>query len=351
MRTVKISLLAFSALIIALGASFVPVRHAAATSAVKFTITVGGAFLRDEPSLIGATTQPVFAKQVYGVTGRAADNSWVQLDAPKPGTWILAAFGLITGDLPSVPVVKVALKTPRAGPAAATPRWVPAVSARARQLYQQALRAGKDPSMFTVAGDCNSETTAYLGRLAAGTFQLPKGQEYLQATITRFAPSFHRASLATHGSFGAASMFDGDWADPGQCKAGEGPLACELRVSRAGVVFIALGTGDQFAWKDFEKNYRAVVEYALKAGVVPVLVTKADDLESQAGATSGYIDDVIRKLGKEYNVPVLDFWAATRGLPNYGLIDEGNQDFHMTPAGSDTRIQATLQTLAAISGR
>jgi hypothetical protein len=146
-------------------------------------------------------------------------------------------------------------------------------------------------------------------------------------------------------------MFDGAWADPGQCRPGEGPLACELRVSRAGVVFIALGTGDQFAWQDFEKNYRAVVDYTLKANVLPVLVTKADDLETHSEAPSGYINDVIRWVGKEYGVPVLDFWQATRSLPGYGLRNEGNDNFHMTPAGSDTRLLATLQTLAALTRR
>ena len=225
------------------------------------------------------------------------------------------------------------------------------MTSRARLLYQQAVRAGKNPGMFTVAGDCNSESTAYLGRLAAGTFQLSRGQEALQATVARFASSFSRASLATHGSFGTAAMFDPTWADPGQCSAGEGPLACELRVSKASIVFIALGTGDQFTWSDFETNYRAIIDYALKTGVLPVLVTKADDLESQAGAASGAINAVIRRLGAEYNLPVLDFWAATRSLPNNGLVDEGNQDFHMTPAASDTRILATLQTLAAITRR
>ena len=69
--------------------------------------------------------------------------------------------------------------------------------------------------MFTVVGDCNSESTAYLGRLAAGTFQLPKGQEYLQATITRFAQAFPRISLATHGSFGTTAMFDSTWSGSG----------------------------------------------------------------------------------------------------------------------------------------
>jgi hypothetical protein len=60
---------------------------------------------------------------------------------------------------------------------------------------------------------------------------------------------------------------------------------------------------------------------------------------------------VVRKLAKEYSVPLLDFYAATRDLPNNGLIDEGDKDFHQSYAGMDRRILTTLQTLAAITGR
>jgi hypothetical protein len=321
-----------------------------AASTLNFTITIGGAYLRAEPSLVAVTTQPVFAGEVYPVVGRSADGLWVLLSAPKAGSgaWMLASLGSASGDLSAAPVVSITSKVARAAQGTLT-RGVPALTARQKLLYQQAVRNGKDGSFFTVVGDCNSESTAYLGRLAAGTFQLPKGQEYLQPTIVRFASSFTRNSMATHGSFGTLAMFDTDWVNPAWCAAGEGPLACELRVTNASVVFIALGTGDQYEWQDFETNYRAVLSYTLQSGVLPVLVTKADDLETHSGATSGYINGVIRKLGREYGVPVMDFWQATRTLPGYGLRNEGNDNFHMTPAGSDLRVLMTLQTLEAIT--
>jgi hypothetical protein len=58
---------------------------------------------------------------------------------------------------------------------------------------------------------------------------------------------------------------------------------------------------------------------------------------------------VIGKLAKEYGVPLLDFWAATQTLPNNGLLDEGDLDFHLSQAGMDLHLLATLQTLEAIS--
>jgi hypothetical protein len=329
----------------------VPARQAHASSAVTFTITVGGAFLRANPVLTEPTTQPVFADQKYPVVATTADQTWVQLGGvPKAGdgAWLLAMFGNVSGDLSKLPVVDFTPANKRAIISPGLPEWVPAVTPYMRRTYQLSRWFGKDLTLFTVVGDCNSESTAYLGRLAAGTFTLPEGYSYLKPTIERFSASFSRYSLATHGSFGAEAMFDSTWTDPSLC-GDDGPLSCELKYSRASVAFIALGTGDQYTWKDFETHYRAVIEYTLNANVLPVLVTKADDLETHSQAKSGYINAIIRRLGAEYGVPVMDFWAATRELPGYGLRNEGNDNFHMTPAGSDARILATLQTLYALT--
>ena len=72
----------------------------------------------------------------------------------------------------------------------------------------------------------------------------------------------------------------------------------------------------------------------------------ADDLDSQqGGAASGFINAVVRRLGAEYSVPAIDFWAATRALPQYGMRNEGNENFHLSAAGSDVRLLLTLQLL------
>jgi hypothetical protein len=207
--------------------------------------------------------------------------------------------------------------------------------------------------MFTVVGDCNSMPAVYLQRLAAGQFDASRLEPKLQAVVQQFSRSFPRISLAAQGGFGAASMMDPTWADGALCDAknGMGPFACELWVSQASIVFISLGTQEQYDWQNFETNFRPMITHALEKGVLPVLVTKADDIEIASGAPSGYINDVVRKLAKEYNLPLLDFWAATRGLPNDGLIDEGDKDFHLSDAGLDVRMLTTLQTLAAITGK
>ncbi len=337
-------------LFVSLVAVTAPVQRANAAGTVTFTVTIGGAFLRANPALTEPNTQPVFAGQKYRVVATTADQNWVQLGGVSKagdGAWLLAIFGTVSGSLGQLPVVDF---TPAIKPAAADnlPDWIPAVTPFMRRTYSLSRWLGKDQNLFTVVGDCNSESTAYLWRLAAGTFTLPEGYQYLKPTIERFSASFSRYSLATHGSFGAEAMFDSTWTDPSLCGE-DGPLGCELKLSRASIAFIALGTGDQYTWQDFETNYRKVIEYTMNADVLPVLVTKADDLETHSQAKSGTINGVIRKLGAEYGVPVIDFWAATRNLPGYGLRNEGNDNFHMTPAGSDMRILATLQMLWALT--
>ncbi len=341
-------------------AAAVNAQPAAAQEGVKITITTPEAWLRSAPSLTAGNSVPVAKGQFYDVTARTADNAWLQLNVPEAagkGTWLYAGLGaLFSGDLKSAPVVKAASTTAAAAtkPAkksAGFPAWIPAITPQQRAIYQNAVKAGKDPNLFTVAGDCNSQPAVYLQRLASGEFDASTLDPRLQSLVSQFAASFGRVSLAAEGGLGAGMMMDPMWADGALCDKSDGPFACELWVSRASVVFISLGTQEQYSWKDFEKNYRLMIEHAQRKGVLPVLVTKADDIETASGAPSGYINDVVRKLANEYGVPLLDFHAATRELPNGGLIDEGDKDFHQSYAGMDRRILATLQTLAAITGR
>ncbi len=324
---------------------------ARAAEGVEFIVTTPGAYLRNDPSLISPNTYPVFKDERYPITARSADNLWVQLAVPKAakGTWIMSGLGAVEGDLAGVPAApKPKLKPLARVKPVPTAKGVPVVSPHAKAIYQQSAAKGRNPLMFTVIGDCNSQPTAYIGRLAAGLYDLSRYQAY-QATVSRFTRSFPRISLSASGGFNSAATLDPTWADGFFCRKDESPLTCELRHSNASIVFIELGTGDTHIWKEFEANYRTIVETVLSQGALPVLITKADGLESQEDtAPPEFINEVIRKVGQEYDVPVMDFWLASRDLPNFGLIDEGNSDFHLAPAGSDLHMLMTLQTLDGI---
>ncbi|MEO6061040.1 MAG: GDSL-type esterase/lipase family protein [Thermoflexales bacterium] len=309
-------------------------------------IRIDGAFARTSPGLTAPRAFPVFEGNLLSAVGRTTDGNWVAVASPD-GTagWLLLTYAAIEAGFAGLPVTQ----SPGAG--LVTPASFPAylsLPLSARQRYRAALGAGRDGRVFTVAGACNSEAYAYVRRVATALYDT-SGLTALHGAVKRFAPSFSRVSMAARGGYTVSSLFDASWVEPGICPLGEGPLACELRQTNASIIIIELGTGDQFGWKDFEPHYRAIVDYALGVGALPILVTKADDLDhQQGGSPAGFINDVVRRIASEKQLPLIDFHAATRGLPNFGLLDEGNFDFHLSPAGSDLHLQATLQMLNAL---
>lgn len=329
----------------------------------KITITVPAAWLRTEPSLVAPRSALVSHGQFYDVIGRTADNRWWLLNLPnqRAAAWLLADLGAVyAGDMEAAAVLTPTLTLPRlparrrmsARHSTPLPVGVPSITPKHRALYRASAERGKDLGMFAVVGDCNSMPAVYLQRLATGAFDAHRLSPELQRVVQHFWRSFGRVSLAANGGLGAAAVMDPLWADGALCdvRRGETPFACELRHSRASIVFVGLGTQEQYTWREFEAHYRAIVEHALREGVLPVLVTKADDIEVFSGAPSQHINTVIRRVAREYDVPLMDFWAATRSLPNYGLVDEGDKDFHLNAAGMDLRLLLTLHTLAAILG-
>jgi len=322
-----------------------------------FTITTKSTFAHSAPSLSSLRIASLFQGQTYAATARTGDVNWIQITYGGGSVWVLSGVGRLNLNLLNLPVIGNNFSTPPGNSLPVTPdnttrpplpEWIPVITQHMRQIYDQSSLYGNNVNAFALAGDCNSQPYVYLERLAGGLFDLtPYG--YLISTKDRFYPAFLRSSVAVQGGFGAFSMFDPLWANPKQCNSDEGPFACELRVTRASIVFIALGTGDHLVWPTFEANYRKLIEYALKRGVLPVLVTKADTLESQeSNAPPYYIDSVIRRLGTEYEVPVLDLELATKDLPNHGLRNEGGHDFHQSALGMEVHILTTLQTLDVI---
>ena len=332
-------------------------RNAPVADGVTVLVTVQGAMARRAASVVAAAAFPAAQGQTYAVVARTPDADWLKIG----DGWLPALLGEVSGDVNSLPVIAAPAAPMSTGSRASLPRWIPAITPAMRQRYLSGIRAGRNPRVFTVAGDSNSQWGRYQGRVAAGEFEL----DAWRGVAARFDPSFTRLSLAVRGGTGAFEMFDPAKASSPVCHADEGMFPCELRVSNASVVFIQLGTGDRFAWREFEANYRRMIDDALAQSVLPVLVTKADDLESwQGGAPMGHMNDTIRRLAQEYGLPLLDFYAATRTLPTvpnpdlpdrpftqYGLHDEWGYYFHLTDDGYALRILTTLQTLDAISRR
>ena len=70
---------------------------------------------------------------------------------------------------------------------------------------------------------------------------------------------------------------------------------------------------------------RQIVEYTISQGIVPVLGTKADDLEGNDA-----INKEIAIIANEYDIPMWNFWAASYPLPNHGFDTDLNDGFHLS---------------------
>jgi hypothetical protein len=200
--------------------------------------------------------------------------------------------------------------------------YLSGVTANARAIYLRGLELGNRDFAFSMVGDSNTDNPAFMLPFDLGQYDLGDYAD-LALTIGYFEGSFSRDSAAAVGGFSTSKVLDPAQAD-GRCNGGESPLACEYRLHQPSVALILLGTGDQHTWQGFEARYRQIIEYSITQGVIPVLITKADDLESlENTAPPGYINSLIRQLAVAYDVPLLDLRAAVDGLPNRGCLPDG----------------------------
>jgi hypothetical protein len=202
---------------------------------------------------------------------------------------------------------------------------VPELSAHAREVIRLGQVQGNDPHAFAKVGDCETITDWFLVDFDLGPRYYTLGAyQDLQPVIDYFKGSFGRSSLAARRGFNAAALLTSFWADPTQCKPNETPLACEYRLLRPSFALIMLGTNDVPHQATFEENLRKVIEFSLAQNVLPVLVTKADNLEGDES-----INATIARLAREYDVPLWNFWRAVQDLPGHGLVEDGA---HLTHA-------------------
>lgn len=202
---------------------------------------------------------------------------------------------------------------------------IPVPSERMMEVYQHGQLLGRDPRRFSKVGDCQNVSSYFLGVFdSPGDYRLGNYQE-LRSTIDHFQGSWSRESLAVKGGMNVLSQLTPYWADATYCGKTESPLACEIRVHNPSIIIISLETwwGQQPA-QDYETAMRQVVEYVLAQGVIPILATKADNLEGDHS-----INAAIARIAYEYEVPLWNFWAIVQPLPGHGLTEDG---FHLTYA-------------------
>jgi hypothetical protein len=84
---------------------------------------------------------------------------------------------------------------------------------------------------------------------------------------------------------------------------------------------------------------RQIIEYVISQGAVPILSTKADNMEKDYS-----INLTTARLAYEYDLPMWNFWLAAQPLGDHG-IDLQRDGFHITVQGWNERSFTFLQTL------
>lgn len=174
---------------------------------------------------------------------------------------------------------------------------------------------------------------------------------YLQPTIERFSGSFGRTSVAVRKGMHTWSEFDPGWVDSKQCRSGEGPLVCELRLNDPSIVIIRLGANDYYAPKLFEEQLRKIVDVCLARGAIPVLGTKPDRMEGAANT----LNQIVGKVASAYEIPLWDYDLLAQTVPGKGLQPDhvhmrggGTHDYSLPQAFSSADSLEDLSALVVL---
>jgi hypothetical protein len=219
---------------------------------------------------------------------------------------------------------------------------IPTFSAAAQQIYQRGIALGNDPHVFSTIGDCQSAPNVFLGIFESYRSPLRPTDTSLLHTVQFYAGSFSRQSLAVRDGLSAPSALTPLWSDRTMCGANENPVQCELRVRKPSIMFVNLGTN----WKagasaaPYEADLRQIVDLLIAHGTLPILSTKADNVEGDNS-----LNLATARVAHDYDIPLWNFWRASNNLPNHGLDSRDN--LHLAPVAWGPRSYTALQVLDA----
>jgi len=244
------------------------------------------------------------------------------------------------------PTLPVPLVLPTRQSAARWKDWpvVPALTNRARLIYQQGV-GQNNPRAFSKVGDCQGIKEVWLGVYdQPGFYKLNPENAGLQETIDWFTGSFNRDGYAVMGGFNARAVLQPVVADPEFCQPGESPIECEYRRHHPSIVLVSLEFYyDGRTAENYEKYLRQVLEYYIARGVVPILATKADNMEGDDS-----LNLVNARLALEFDLPLWNFWKAVQPLPNHGMDITRPDGFHISVDAWRERSASSLQVLDAV---
>ncbi len=259
-----------------------------------------------------------------------------ELAAPTPTEIIPTAVISVTETpVPTLTPTMVPTESPTELPALSAEDWrewpvLPeSVSPELKALYFEGIEAGNDPARFSKVGDSNTVMPSFLGCYDNETSYDLGPYTELTEVIEHFQWSFSRNTRAAKNGATAYDMDVYNWYTDDICWPYESALSCEYRLFTPSIAFIGFGTNDALMDPElYEEHLRSLVAKTLERKIVPILLTKADDIEGD-----GSFNQITAQIALEFNVPLCNLWRAMSALPNQGL-KEG--DVH--PTSSETSL-------------
>jgi hypothetical protein len=191
------------------------------------------------------------------------------------------------------------------------------VEENVRRIYADGRARGRDPYAFSKLGDSLIATPSFLAMFETYPFNLGP-YDFLAPVLDYYAGSYERYGVALRPGLHAWGVFDPLWANKDWCQANENLLDCEIRLNNPSVMLILLGTNDVGYPEGFEFNMRKVVQNIVDAGIIPVIVTKADRFEGPDNTNN----EILRRIAAEMQVPLWDYDIVAETLPNRGLQED-----------------------------
>ncbi|MBN1312846.1 MAG: hypothetical protein JXB30_15640 [Anaerolineae bacterium] len=187
-----------------------------------------------------------------------------------------------------------------------------------RAIYRRGRSLGNRKDVFVKVGDCDTASPYFLHPFDDGVYNLGD-YNHLQEAIDYFSGSFGRDSFAANGGFVTAALLNPMWANPEFCKPGESPVACEYRIQKPSIALIMTRTyhyGDNWQ-ENYYQDLKTLVEYSIQQGVIPVLSTVPRIPRAHNAIYE--MNDRVKLVAAEYDVPLWDVFETTNALPNNGV--------------------------------
>lgn len=280
------------------------------------------------------------------VVGRNESAEWFEVEVEGVVGWVTRTFIEPASDLTVLPVTYV-LSPEDAQHMAQVMASLPMLPAQhagvvsnigptALDIYRRGQELGNDSHVFAKVGDSITASTLFLTQIGQGMMRL-EAYEYLRPVVEHFligriqgSTPFEYPSLAARTGWRSDDLLNPARNPSALCAADEFPLMCEYRISRPSIALIMIGTNDlaQVSSSDYRRNLETIVEISIARGVVPVLSTLPDRLNSPTSGRVREFNAIIRDVALTYQVPLWDYWLAMGSLPNWGISIDGIHPSH-----------------------